>query len=220
MSCRSPAMLLLPDFQQLDFYDTWYPAQHHTISAAKGTMVYMNKHPADGYQVLYVTIYLLADKKLTQNQRSIKCVGMTDLEYCNTLFQFGWRQLERNWAEGISLDSHTGYTNYILLLGAYRTWEGTASISWLGAISHCVYSHLLLLKGREEISDDRLEELYSYLSPACFLCQVKRESMRPTATQILMTYQLAIRMDSQSWRLSSLQEMANTTSDRKWIWGW
>ena len=51
-------------------------------------MVYMNKHPADGYQVLYVTIYLLADKKLTQNQRSIKCVGMTDLEYCNTLFQF------------------------------------------------------------------------------------------------------------------------------------
>ena len=53
MSCRSPAMLLLPDFQQLDFYDTLYPAQHHTISAAKG---YMNKHLAYGYQVLYVTI--------------------------------------------------------------------------------------------------------------------------------------------------------------------
>jgi len=32
MSCRSPAMLLPPDFQQLDFYDTWYPAQHHTIT--------------------------------------------------------------------------------------------------------------------------------------------------------------------------------------------
>jgi len=35
MSCRSPAMLLPPDFQQLDFYDTWYPAQHHTILQQK-----------------------------------------------------------------------------------------------------------------------------------------------------------------------------------------